>query len=260
MGIDIDSYGKQFLEDYNKGDFEVILTKYRKKKIIEIMQNYPTVNILEIGCGMEPFFLSYTDFENMTVVEPAELLFQSAEKYRLKSAMNIECIHDFVENRVLELKKKKFDFILLVGLIHEVEDPQNLMRAVREICDENSHVLITTNNPNSFHLTLAYEAGLIPQLEILTDKAKTFQRHSTFTMGQMEQLARDSSFEVIEDGAYFIKPFAHSQMKVLLDQHIISNEVLDGLDRMVKYMPELGAENYCVVKPIHNDFEVEGEP
>lgn len=42
MSIDIDLYGKQFEEDYNNGDFEVILTKYRKKRIKELMKHYPT--------------------------------------------------------------------------------------------------------------------------------------------------------------------------------------------------------------------------
>ena len=32
MSVDINDYGKHFLEDYNNNDFEVILTKYRKKK------------------------------------------------------------------------------------------------------------------------------------------------------------------------------------------------------------------------------------
>lgn len=154
------------------------------------------------------------------------------------------------KNKSEKLKEKNFDFILLVGLIHEVENPEELMKAVRKICNENTRVLITTNNSNSFHLTLAYESGLIPQLGILTDKAKSYQRHSAFTMEQMENLAIKHSFQVLEKGSYFIKPFAHSQMKMLLDQHIISEIVLDGLDRMIKYMPELGAENYCVVKPV----------
>ena len=35
MSVDMDAYGRQFLEDYENGDFEVILTKYRKKKMRE---------------------------------------------------------------------------------------------------------------------------------------------------------------------------------------------------------------------------------
>ncbi len=249
MSVDMDAYGRQFLEDYENGDFEVILTKYRKKKMREILQRYSTRRMLEIGCGMEPFFLSYGDFDYMAVVEPADIMFQRAERYRQESEKNIECIYGFVEDKVDELQGKDFDFILLAGLIHEVEDVDRLMNSVRRICPEHGHVLITTNNPHSFHLTLAYESGIIPHLGLLTDKAKSFQRHRTFTMEEMKQLICKHGFSVVEEGACFVKPFAHSQMKALLDNHIITEAVLDGLDKMVKYIPELGAENYCVVRP-----------
>lgn len=249
MSVDMEAYGRQFLEDYTSGDFEVILTKYRKKKILDILQKYPTQRMLEIGCGMEPFFLSYEDFDYMAVVEPADIMFQSAWRYCRTSTKNIDCIHGFVEDKADELREKSFDFILLAGLIHEVEDVDRLMSSVRRICPDNGYVLITTNNPNSFHLTLAYEAGIIPKLGLLTDKAKSFQRHHTFTMEEMKQLAWKHDFSVVEEGSYFIKPFAHSQMKALLDKHIITEAVLDGLDKMIKYMPDLGAEIYCVVKP-----------
>lgn len=249
MAVDMEAYGKLFYEEYMNSDFEVTLTKYRKKKMVEILNRYTTSRILEIGCGMEPFFLSYENFDKMTIVEPASILYNSAQKYCKESKLNVECINDFVENRVEELYKKKFDFILLVALIHEVEDAQKLVASVRNICHKDTKVLITTNNPKSFHLTLAYESGIIPRLGILTDKAKAFQRHRVFTMEEMKDLAKNNAFEVLEEGSYFIKPFAHSQMKALLDNHIITEDVLDGLDKMITYMPDLGAENYCVVKP-----------
>ncbi len=250
MAVDMDLYGSQFLKDYNNGDFEKILTKYRKKKIREILKKYSTRRILEIGCGMEPFFLEYSDFDDMVVVEAARIMYESAERYKNECDISgrIECIHDFVENKVSVLKEKRFDFILLVGLIHEVEDVHKLMSSVKEICCEDTYVLVTTNNPNSFHLTLAYESGLIPKLGILTGKAKSFQRHSTFTMEEMKRLVEHYSFSIVEEGSYFVKPFAHNQMKLLLDKQIIREEVLNGLDKLIKYIPEFGAEIYCVIK------------
>lgn len=250
MAVNMDLYGKQFLEDYNNGDFERILTKYRKKKIREVLEKYSTRRILEIGCGMEPFFLEYHDFDHMVIVEAASIMYESALRYQKQCDFNgsIECIHDFVENKTDLLREKEFDFILLVGLIHEVEDADKLMEAVRKICFEDTYVLITTNNPKSFHLTLAYESGLIPQLGILTGKAKAFQRHSTFTMEEMKRLIERHSFSIVEKGSYFVKPFAHSQMKLLLDNQIIGEEVLNGLDALTKYIPEFGSEIYCIVK------------
>lgn len=249
MAVDIEEYGKQFYKDYVENDFEVILTKYRKKTIKKILEKYATNTMLEIGCGMEPFFLEYENFDNMYVVEPSSILFESALNYS-KGKENIKCINNFLENTISELKDIYFDCILLVGLIHEVEDPVKLVGCVRGLCNEKTTVIVTTNNPNSLHLTLAYESGLIPHLGGLSDKAKQFQRHNTYTMSQMKDLLESEKFTIIDEGSYFIKPFSHAQMKRLLDEKIISMDVIDGLDKMIKYMPEFGAENYCVCKPL----------
>lgn len=247
MAIDISRYGEQFVCDYEGGDFENILTNYRKKKFVSLLQDYSTSNMLEIGCGMEPFFLCYSAFESMTVVEPGLPMYESAVKHANSSEKDIVCIHDFVENRVEELKTANFDFILLTGLIHEVEDPDALVETAAQLCSDHTHVLVTTSNPNSFHLTLAYESGIIPHIGVLTDKAKSFQRQSTFTMEQMKELLMKHGFKIEKSGSYFVKPFAHSQMKALLDNHIIDTKVLDGLDAMIKYMPDMGAEIFCIV-------------
>ena len=47
MSVDINDYGKHFLEDYNSNDFEVILTKYRKKKIFELLSQAGNVYLDE---------------------------------------------------------------------------------------------------------------------------------------------------------------------------------------------------------------------
>ena len=43
-------------------------------------------------------------------------------------------------------------------------------------------------------------------------------------------------------GSYFIKPFNHKKMAELLELEIIDKQLLVGLDNMIKYFPENGAE------------------
>lgn len=56
MAINMEDYQQKFLEDYNRNDFEVVMTKYRKENIKKIISKYSTNRMLEIGCGIEPFF------------------------------------------------------------------------------------------------------------------------------------------------------------------------------------------------------------
>lgn len=254
MSVDIVHYGDQFYKDYMSGDFEVTLTKYRKRKIVALMEKYKASDILEIGCGMEPIFLKYGGFASMTIVEPAPQMYESAGGH-IENTQNkdrVTLINDFLENVTDKLTGVPFDFILDIGLIHEVEDCNAHVEAIKNLCGRDTKVLFVTSNSESFHLMLAYESGLIKSPSDLTEKAKGFQRHRTFNMRQMEDFIHGFGFRVLEKGSYFIKPFSHAQMKRLVDEAIISTQVLDGLDRMVKYMPELGAELYIVAE-IDND-------
>ena len=46
--------------------------------VIELMTKYHARKILEIGCGMDPIFLAYPQYEQMTIVEPATIMYESA--------------------------------------------------------------------------------------------------------------------------------------------------------------------------------------
>ena len=57
------------------------------------------------------------------------------------------------------------------------------------------------------------------------------------------------NFKIIESGSYFVKPFTHDQMNKMLSLGIIDKSCLNGLDKMIKFLPGLGAElwNICSI-------------
>ena len=52
----------------------------------------------------------------------------------------------------------------------------------------------------------------------------------------------------MDSGSYFIKLFNHEKMQRMIDIGILDSNILDGLNRMIKYMPDEGAEIYVNVK------------
>ena len=72
---DIDSYTEKYIND----DFGIkYMVKYRRKKVLEIMQNHSPKNILEIGCGLQPIFNFYSDFNFYTIIEPSKSFAENA--------------------------------------------------------------------------------------------------------------------------------------------------------------------------------------
>lgn len=64
---------------YQASDFEPYMAYFRKKKILQIIGQYPHKKILEIGCGMDPFF-NYVDFDEYVFYEPANDFYNNAIK------------------------------------------------------------------------------------------------------------------------------------------------------------------------------------
>lgn len=94
----------------------------------------------------------------------------------------------------------------------------------------------------------AYESEIIPQLGGLSATAKSLQQHTSFCMESLCALVEEVGLEVIESGSYFLKPFNHSKMSLALQDGILDEDLLCGLEKMVQYAPNLGAEIFVNVK------------
>ncbi|WP_428768086.1 class I SAM-dependent methyltransferase [Treponema sp. HNW] len=239
---DIEKYGN----DYNSSnDFEAIQVNYRRKIILNCLDNVPPPTILEIGCGMEPLFLFFNQYKKYVLVEPCSDFFKNAENLKHeKELTNVICYNDFFENIENKLLEYKFDYIVCSSLLHEVEQPEELLKNIFNICvDDRTIVHINVPNVNSFHRLLAKESGLIKDEYDKSENNIHFQQHTNFDMNMLINMVESAGFKVINKGSYFIKPFTHAQMKQLMDIGILNKNLLDGLYNMVKYMPDMGVGN-----------------
>ena len=53
---------------------------------------------------------------------------------------------------------------------------------------------------------------------------------------------------MIEQGSYFLKPFNHAKMSLLLKEGVINEELLRGLEGMIEFCPRFGAEIFVNCK------------
>lgn len=234
-------------ENYSNLPFEDILRKYRFKKLCEHLNLYPHQNILDIGCGNYPVYSFFTDFKSVTVVEPGEVFFRNAVNLSLKSS-KIVVLNDVVENVTKRLKGEVFDFIIIGGFLHEIPNPSEVLNALKEISSESSILFTYLPNASSFHRLLAFEMGIIDSIYQQSEHDNLFKRQSHFDLISFEKFLSGNGFKTINKGSYFIKPFTSDQMAKLIDQNNFDSAIFDGLDRMVKYMPELGSEMFVNFK------------
>ena len=62
---------KDYTDKYTDEPFESTMVEIRKKKVIEQCSKYSHENILEIGCGMNPYFLDFKDYRHMVKMPKA---------------------------------------------------------------------------------------------------------------------------------------------------------------------------------------------
>lgn len=232
----------KYVEDYLNSDFENCMAKYRQKKVLEILDKYKPKKILEVGCGLDSISHYYQIYEKFTIVEPSAYFCSNVKN---PSAIIVQ---DFLENYAEKCTNPDYDFIIVSALLHEVNDTKKFLKALKSLCSPDTICHINVPNSKSFHLIWGYESGLLKSIGTLTETSLKLQQNSTFNIDQLVSCLQNSGYSVIESGSYFIKPFNHKKMQILVEKGIISKNLLDGLYALEKYFPENGAEIFVNVK------------
>lgn len=228
-------------KNYSSLPFEDVLREYRKQKTWAVFHANPHARILEIGSGPRPLFTEYDDFERMVVVEPGDDFYREASQHAAGDA-RIQVIHNLFEHVVDKLQQESFDIIVVGGFLHEIDNPGSFVKMLRQVCTPHTLVHSFVPNARSFHRLLAFEMGLIDTVYQKSENDVLFQRRTVFDLESFIQLFSTHGYRVEASGSYFIKPFTHHQMDQLITASILDSKVMNGLDKMIKYMPEYGAE------------------
>lgn len=237
---------EEYTNEYLKSDFELnVQVTYRRKKVLHAIKQYHPTKLLEIGCGMEPLFphLDLSLFEKIVVIEPSEIFFKHAQNLadQMTEQKKICVINKTVEE-VADQLDIEFDMIICSGLLHEIEDPKIFLTLIKRLCTKITVLHLNVPNAMSLHRLLAYEMGLIEDVHHMSERNYQLQQNQVFDAERLEKLIESVGFKVISQGTYFCKPFTHDQMQQLQKIGFLTEQMLEGLDRLVEFLPEYGSE------------------
>ena len=238
---------ESYEERYRSRPFENELVRYRKEMIVEQIAKYQPKSLLEIGCGLEPLFLNYQDYTSYQLVE-ADPAFAANARSLAKDDGRIKISEGYFEEVAETLRPQTYDFIVCSSLLHVVPDPKLLLGAIKKVMSNGSIVHFNVPNANSFHRLLAVEMGLIESPTEFSELNRRFDHHNVFTTDTFQKIVEEAGLSIVAKGGNYIKPFTHQQMQAMLDQNIIDQRVLDGLEKMTKYFPEYASEIYILAK------------
>ena len=240
--LDNEEYEDKLLKEIGKNfSMERVYQDIRAKETLQIIRKIHPSSILDIGFGPVPIFTLLPSISSYVGVEPSKKFFDHA---RMVSAgkNGVELIQGQVETVVDRLQRGKYDLIILNSLLHEVQDPELVVRIVHTLCKERTTVIATVPNALSFHRLLAFHSGLVSSVTSRSRKDQKFDRKMHFDKSSLTDLFVKEGFRVRNIYTYFIKVFSDAQIERMLRMGIISKDIIEGFQEMSKYVPDYGAE------------------
>lgn len=231
-----------YQKEYNESPFEKYQEQFRRRKVIKQLEARKPECVVEIGCGNLPLFKDFHEVKEWIVVEPGDEFF---EKAKVDAPENVVLFNEYFEQSVEKILclDKKIDYIVCSSLLHELEKPKELLAGIHRLSAEDTIIYISVLNAKSVHRILAVEMGLIPDIYTKSEQQKRLQQADTvYDLVSLKAICEENGFTVVNEGSYFVKPFTHKQMQQCLDCEIFGMDLLEGLDRLITYMPEYGSE------------------
>lgn len=232
----------KYTEKYKQLPFEHIQLLYRRNCVLKEIEKINPSSLLEIGCGERPLFIDYPPSIGIThtVVEPS-IEFVERATCLADGRSDVHIIQSVIEE--FDTHDVEFDMVIVSCVLHEVVDPQAFLSSIHRLCGLKTFVHINVPNARSFHRLLAVAMGIIPHEAVQSETQLLMQQRATvYDLVSLQKELKDAGFCIIDSGSLFVKPFTHLQMQKLVDDGFMTAKMLDGLDKMVNYYPELGSE------------------
>lgn len=234
----------RYQAEYEALSFEAVQVKYRKRKICEVLTRRRARRVLEVGCGLAPLFLDYTDFDVMHVVEPGAR-FHAIAAGLAKERANVSVSCGTIEQVAPALAGERLDAIVMSSLLHEVGDPMTLFAAAKTLASAETILHVVVPNARSFHRVLAVAMGLVDSVFARSATQERMQQAGLYDLETLQALLRRGGFDVLEAVTFFVKPFTHAQLAALYQQRFLTDQMLDGLYAMSDQLPGMGSEIYA---------------
>jgi SAM-dependent methyltransferase len=232
---------------YQQLPFEPIQAAYRRRHVLARVAAAAPGRLLEVGCGELPLFVDLPG-QTTVVVEPASVFAENARRMAADRP-DVTVVQALLEEAPADSLGGAFDMVVVSGLLHEVPDPQRLLRAVRRSCGPHSVLHVNVPHAGSLHRLLAVAMGLIDDPAARSDNQRMLQQRHSYGVAELERELADAGFRVRDRGGVLVKPFTHVQMQRLVDEGFLTTSMLDGLDRLTELLPELGSEIWMDAEP-----------
>lgn len=242
-GSRVERYAEIYANAFEQ-DFEKILVHYRQLSVIDYLKVRKPNVIVEVGCGLDLLVTAAAkeglQFQHWSIIEPTSQFADLARKETSRSA-NIRVLEAQFEKQAspLDLMQGTVDLVIMSSILHEVAHPEKMLTRARQVLKMGGTIFAIVPSATSLHRRLASTMGLIDDLRSMSERNHLLMQSRVFDRSSLTELFL-TSFEVVDSGGLFIKPFTHKQMMSCTPH--LSNEIFSGLWKLGRELPDLACE------------------
>jgi len=236
-----------YLFQFNQLPFERIQEKFRKRKILDLIskQNAESGKLLEVGPGINPLFPFLNMFDQIIALEPINEIFQWLTNSHDQKT-SLEIVNSDLENFISENPKKRFDTVVLSSVLHEIPNPEIILKMIHSILEVGGQLFVVVPNNQSVHRLTGEKMGITKSLNELTETEIKMQQFSSYSPQILAKQLENHGFRSVDIVTNFIKPLPHIGMQEAIDSSLLSEDDLEFLYKLSDLMPGFGSEIFGV--------------
>ena len=189
-------------------DNEIMLNWY-PKQVLKLAGHSRTILELGLGHGFTTNLLS-NYFERHVVLEGSSaVIVNFKKKFAQCRAHLIETYFENFESH------EKFDVIVLGFILEHVDNPFQILNHYKKFLTKDGKMFVAVPNAESLNRRLGHVAGMLPDIETLSDNDLLLGHKRYYTVTSLAQEMKNAGYEIERIEGIFMKPFMSSQLIAL---------------------------------------------
>lgn len=225
MGNFLDKHVKAYQGD-NIYDFDnEIQLKWYPERILKLSAS--ANSLLELGLGHGITATTFEPhFRRHVVIDASPAVIANFRKRYPKS--NIEISESYFETFQTE---ERFDVIIFGYILEHVDDPKYILEYFKKFANKDGRIFVTVPNAEVLNRRLGHLAGMLPDMQLLSDHDLLLGHKRYYTVDSLRQVAEEAGYKVKRLEGIYLKPLTTNQMTGLnLDKRIIEALCHVGID------------------------------
>ena len=241
-------YDREFQDNQERRysyDFDHIVRAHLLRRLAPLLKTDGAT--LELGAykgDMTEQLLEY--FDQIDVIEASPVL---ADEVRARFPGRVDVTTGLFEDVT---PARRYQNVFLVHTLEHLDDPVAVLARIATWLDADGLLFVAVPNANALSRQIAVHMGLVAHNSAITPGEFEHGHRRTYSLDTLLGDVRAAGLEIADFGGVIVKPLANFQFDRALREGIVSNEYVEGCDRLAVVYPDLASSIFvtCSAKQL----------